>query len=131
MIFIVGFCTWIIAIFTNIYIYKLLYGKEMCIFDESKIFRSAFIVLLSPFISIALFIKYIILISCEISAYFISHRKKSCKSCRNGINDKCAIYDLNIRKDMLCKGEFYTINTPETRPVKLQNNKENNQSEII
>ena len=109
MIILVGFFTWIIAIFTNIYIYKLLYGTKLCIFDQTRVFKTVIIIFLAPFISIVLFVKYIIKISCEISKYILSSKKRSCDFCVNYMNGKCSIYDLNVRKDMLCKSEFYVI----------------------
>lgn len=107
MLYIVTFATWIIAIFTNIYISKLLYGKNYCMIDQLSSFKTLVFVLFAPFISIALFITYIFRLSCEFSDYIVYRKKKSCSDCMNCKYEKCLIYDLNVRDKMLCKGSFF------------------------
>lgn len=106
----VALFTWAVAIFTNIYIYKLLYGNKMCIIDQSKAFRTIFLILLAPFVSLVLFVKYIIKLFCEISEYLVSKKKRTCINCTKYRLGKCAVYELSTRKEMLCKGEFFDQN---------------------
>lgn len=108
MLYIATFATWIIAIFTNIYISKLLYGKNYCMIDGLNSFKTLAFVLFAPFVSIVLFITYVFRQSCEFSNFLITLKKKSCLDCVHCKYKKCTIYDLNVRDNMLlCKGSFY------------------------
>lgn len=108
MLIIVAFITWITAIFTNIYISKLLYGNSYCIINKLNLLTKFLFILFAPFISINLFVKYIFRESCDISKKLVSLDVKSCSSCTNCRYDKCSVYDLKIRSKMLCKGKFYS-----------------------
>lgn len=107
MLYIVTFGTWVVSIFTNIYLYKLLFGKSACIFTSISPITSSIFILFSPIVSILLFIRLVIHNSCEFSTYILSMRVKSCVSCANFTFGKCNVYDLTTRKKMLCKGEFH------------------------
>lgn len=108
MLIIVVFITWITAIFTNIYISKLLNGKSYCIINKLDLPTKFLFIIFAPFISINLFVIFIFKESCDISKKLVSHERKSCISCTNCKYDKCSVYDLKIRSKMLCKGNFYS-----------------------
>lgn len=107
MLTIIFLITWTVSIFTNIYLYKLIFGKSACILDGSNPFKSIVFILFSPIISILLFIKLVISNSCEFSAYILAKKPRACVSCVSFVQGKCRIYDIPARKRMLCKGELY------------------------
>lgn len=109
MLYIVALVTWSVSVFASIYISKLLYGKEYCVITNLGIFRMTILFILSPLISIYLFVVFIFKQSCELSDYMLSIRRKACVECINHRYGKCSVYDLNIRKNMLCKGNFFNI----------------------
>ncbi|MCX7709471.1 MAG: hypothetical protein N2484_06440 [Clostridia bacterium] len=108
MLIVVAFMTWITAVFTNIYISKLLYGKTYCMIDPLNAVSKFMFVLFAPFISINLFAKYLVRESCKASESLVAVKIKSCINCTHCNSDTCSIYDLKIRNKMLCKGQLYS-----------------------